>query len=90
MARARNNPAQNFAAHQVSSTEDMAEMARRSGYNMIAGDLDNLAENRRTSAGMPPKSKFIGPMPLVKPAVTRQSAVTKKAQPGDQPGSENR
>jgi hypothetical protein len=64
----------------------MAEMARRSGYNMVAGDLTNLAENRRTSAGMAPKSKMIGPMPLV----TRQSAVTKKAKPGDQPGSENR
>lgn len=92
MGTPRINPMQNFAARQVASTEDMADLAKRSGFHMVEGDLNNLADNRRTAAGMPPKAPTVpfGPQPLVRAKVTRQQAVTRKAQPGDQPGSENR
>ena len=65
MAKARNNPAANYAQRQVASTEEMADLARRSGFNWVAGNLDNLAENRRTAAGMPPKPKA---KPITPPA----------------------
>lgn len=52
MAR-RVNPVDNLAVRRAKSTADMAVMAEQSGYPNVAMNLKNLAERRRTEAGLP-------------------------------------
>jgi len=48
MAAPRKAPTKSLLERRADSTEDMAELAKQSGFNNVAMNLTNLAQRRRT------------------------------------------